>query len=385
MIIISALDNSGQRHASDLVRLLRGKLRDEQFIGIGGQELAEAGCELIHDISDNSAMLTGVIGAMKWAIPAYRKLQKLMDTGKVKLVVLVDSPTFNLPLARAAKKRGIKTFYYIAPQTWAWAESRVKKIKARVDRLAVILPFEEAYFRRFGIDAHYVGHPFIYHVKQARIDAELDGRLKTIAAKRLLIMPGSRRGVVHQMLPAQLRIARSLAARLGPICVCVTAWPKLKDEICTIVREQGFEVSIDDLGAHDAVAVFTKQHPTLIANADLVLATSGTGTLEVAWHGRPMIIMYNASRLTYHLLGRWLIRTKHLSLINILAGRSLAPEFMPYIRDEANITETAEELLTRADRASSLGRNLRSLLTSLDADTNPAEHTAELILDLIKT
>jgi lipid-A-disaccharide synthase len=102
---------------------------EQKFIGIGGHDLAAAGCELIHDISDSSAMLAGVIGALKWAVPAFRRLKKIMASEKVDLVILVDSQTFNLPLAKAAKKRGIKTLYYIAPQIWAWAEHRWRRIR----------------------------------------------------------------------------------------------------------------------------------------------------------------------------------------------------------------------------------------------------------------
>lgn len=328
-------------------------------------------------------MLTGLAGALRWAIPAYRKLVELMDRGEVELVILVDSPTFNLPLARAARKRGIKTFYYIAPQVWAWAEFRVNKIRRRIDRMAVILPFEEDYFRNHGIDAHFVGHPFIHQVKNTVIDPELDRKLKDLPDKRVLIMPGSRRHLVKSLLPAQLRICRTVCRRFDRISLLIAAWPGLEDDICRIVRQEKFEPCLNTIGGHpNQVAVFTDRHAALIANADLTLAASGTGTLQIGWYGRPMIVMYHGSRWLYHLLGRWLISTKYLSLINILAGRELVPEFMPYIKDETEIAETALGMLADPERSARLGEELKSMLAQLDSDRNPAERAAELVCEL---
>lgn len=383
MIIVSALDNSGQLHAAELVKVLRRQLDGEKFIGVGSRELADAGCELIYDISDRSAMLTGVIGSMRWALPLYRRLTKLMDSGEVKLVILVDSPTFNLPLARSARKRNIKTFYYVAPQVWAWAQFRVKKIKARVDRLAVILPFEQQYFRDHGIDAHFVGHPFIQRVKHSPIDSPTDNLLKAVTAKRLVLLPGSRRVVISQLLPAQLRIASALAQRIGNISPFIAAWPALTDMVCDIIHSHNLTPVVDRIGTSGKeVSVFTRHRSTLIANADLALAASGTGTLEIAWHGRPMIVMYNTSRWWYRMLG-WLITIQHLSLINILADRALVPEFMPYIKDEDQIVSVAQQLLTDEKRSAELGRQLKDLLQPLDTGTSPAEHTAKLVLETL--
>lgn len=386
MIIVSALDNSGEVYAADLVRHLREIFPAQKFVGIGGRQLAAAGCELVHDISDTAAMLTGVVGALKWAVPAFRRLTGLMKRERVDLVILVDSPTFNLPLARAAKRRGIKTFYYIAPQVWAWAEFRVRKIRRRVDRLAVILPFEAEYFRRHGIPAEFVGHPFINRIREAPSNPELARRLRESPNRRLLLMPGSRRHVVNEVLPAQLRIARAVAAAIGDITISVAAWKGVADTIAEIAVRSGFKANPADeapiLPNARTVNIFTGDRRTLIENATLVLAASGTGTLEVAWHARPMVIMYNASRIGYHLVARWLIKTPYLSLINILAGKELVPEFMPYIRDEGEIADRALQLLKNTDRSQRLGWDTQALVQTL-FQPDPSRHAAELARNLI--
>jgi len=386
MIIVSALDNSGQLYAAQLVRTLRERLPDQRIVGIGGRELAEAGCELVHDISDSSAMLAGVVGALKWAIPAYRRLVGFMKREQVDLVILGDSPTFNLPLARAAKRRGIRTLYYIAPQVWAWAEYRVKKIRRRVDKLAVILPFEEEYFRKFGIDAQFVGHPFINHIKDSSVNPKLADRLGQLKVPRILLMPGSRRHVVQEVLPAQLRVLKQAAEQAGPFVITLAAWSGVLDTINDVISREGFQPNNADSGPISisplAVNTFTCDRRTLIENASLVLAASGTGTLEVAWYGRPMIIMYNASKLGYQLVGRWLIKTRFLSLINILAGRELVPEFMPYIRDESQVADQAVKLLKNKELACRLGWDMQALVQNL-ARHDPSRQVADLAYRLI--
>jgi len=386
MIIISALDNSGQLYAADLVRILRQRIPNQRIIGIGGKDLQNAGCELIHDISDNSAMLTGIIGALKWAFPAFRRLINLMKTEKIDLVILLDSPTFNLPLARQAKKRNIPTLYYIAPQVWAWAEYRVKKIRRRVDKLAVILPFEQDYFRDHGIDADFVGHPFLNHIKNSQTNFELTQKIQNSPLPRILLMPGSRRHVVHELLPAQLRVLDQTVRQTGPAFVTLAAWSGVLDTITDLVKSAGRKPILADNGTisddPQAVHIFTRDRRTLIENASLVLAASGTGTLEVAWHGRPMIIMYNASKLAYQLIGRWLIKTKFLSLINILAKREMVPEFMPYIRDESQIVAKAVELLKNKELAYRTGSDMQALIQRLYRD-DPGRQVADLAWTLI--
>lgn len=386
MIIISALDNSGQLYAADLVRELRERMPEQKFIGIGGKDLAAAGCELIHDVSDSSAMLTGVIGALKWAVPAFRRLKKIMATEKVDLVILVDSPTFNLPLAKAAKKHGIKTLYYIAPQIWAWAEHRWRRIRKRVDQLAVILPFEQSYFQKFGIHAEFVGHPFINRIKEYPVNEPLQAELKALPRPVLLLMPGSRRHVVEELLPAQLRIVREIQQQVGPVTLTLMGWEGVLGTIQRLIKEGGFEFRIGGPGAISSdgktVNIFLNERRTLIENAKLVLAASGTGTLEVAWHGRPMLIMYNASKWFYRMVGWWLIKTKFFSLINILAGKEAVPEFMPYIRDESAISSLAVKLWQDREKASKLGWDIQGVVRGLYHE-NPEKRVAQLVQKLI--
>jgi lipid-A-disaccharide synthase len=386
VIIISALDNSGEQNAADLVRQLRTMGITDEFIGIGGKEMAGVGCRLLHDISNTSAMLGGVIGALKWAVPVFLNLRKLIIEEKPRLVILVDSPTFNLPLARLAKKHGVKTLYYIAPQVWAWAEFRVKKIQRRVDKLAVILPFEQDYFQKFNIDAEFVGHPFLNRIENSESNPALTSEIKQINRPHVLLMPGSRKHVVHDLLSVQLSACRQIEKTIGPIALSIAAWPGVIETIQEIIKQNHYEAVLHDGTKSpfhpNKINLFTQDRRTLIESADLVLAASGTGTLEVAWYGRPMIIMYNASKIGYHLIARWLIRTKFLSLINILAGREIVPEFMPYIRDENKIVEQAVKFLKNKDLALQHGWQTEAIMRQLYRE-NPSEDVAKIAKSLL--
>lgn len=385
MIIISALDNSGQLYASDLVKKLRYYFPQEEFVGIGGDELAAAGCRLVHNISDNSAMLTGVIQALRWAIPAYRRLVRIMDSADVKVLILIDSPTFNLPLARAARKRGIKTLYYIAPQTWAWARFRTGKIKRRVDKLAVILPFEKDFFKSYGIEVEFVGHPFIERLVTYDIDSGFSYNIRKILdPPRIVLMPGSRKGVIRQLLSLQLEVARLIKERYESASISIASWPASADVVRQILEASNIPYT-EALKENNtgSIRLFTDNRSELIEAADLVLCASGTSTLELAYRKKPFVVMYNASKWGYNLLGRWLIHTKYLSLINILAGEELIPEFMPYIKDINEVASAAIRLLEDRAYAEDMVQRAYGIVEGLYLP-GTAERVAGLVCDLIR-
>ena len=358
-------------HAADVIRAV-SRRQEANFVGIGGPDMADAGCRLLYDVVGRSGMLLGVAGALGWALPAFWKFDRLMAGGKIDLVMLVDSPTFNLPLARRAKAYGLPTLYYIAPQVWAWGAFRIKKIRRRVDKLAVILPFEQEYFRDAGLDAQFVGHPFISQIDNEKIDQQLLAGLKATSTPRVLIMPGSRRHVIKELLPLQLKVAEGIKKHFGQISLMISAWSQqAREDIAGILADQGADAE-----------VYSGANATLIEAAQLVLAASGTGTLQVARAGVPLIVMYNASRWAYRLLGRHLINIPHLSLLNILAGKQLAPEFMPYIRDSHAVQDAAIKLLSDKPAAEQLGQELRSVTEQLYRP-DPADTVAQMLQEML--
>jgi lipid-A-disaccharide synthase len=373
-VFISAVEPSADLHAASLIRAARELHPAVRFVGVGGPRMAAEGCEIIHDMTAEAAMLLGALRNVRKARRMLAVCRQALRAKRFAAAVLVDSPALHLRLAKIVRKAGVPVLYYVAPQLWAWGAWRIRKLRRRVDRLAVILPFEEAYFRQRGVDAAFVGHPLADVVAQEPADKKAVDSFRALGQPLIALLPGSRRHVVQRVLPGQLQVARSIA----------DVFPKA-----------AFSVSI----AHDGLAADVQRAVeratrlpqvtkcpgppgALIHAADLILVASGTAAVEVALHRRPMIVMYNASRFFYHALGRWVVRTPHLSLPNILAGRRIVPEFMPYYTSTAPIAETAIRLLSSSEAREAMLADLDGVTATL-REPGASRNVAGMLLSMI--
>jgi len=339
-IFISVAEQSADEHAAGLISAFSERFPESRFVGLAGRRMRSAGCVGLADLTGGATMLTSVAGRVPTAVATLSRVDRFLSREQVDAAVLVDSGTMHLPLARRCRARGVPVFYFIAPQTWASREWRVRAIRQRVDRLATILPFEEAYFRSRGVAATYVGHPLFDRLMAHATDPRLAAALRGDARPVVVLLPGSRRQVVREVLPGQLDVARDIAGRFRSArFLLAAANDRIAVEANRIVARHS-----------DAppVRVETNHRAEMIAAADLALVASGTATLEVAYHRVPMIVMYNArfARLGYPLLRGWMIQTRLFALPNILAGRRIVPEFMPYYRRTSEIAVAALELLS---------------------------------------
>lgn len=373
-IFLASLEPSADRHAAALINAIRRQRPDARFVGIAGPRMIEAGCEALCDLTLRAAMLYGAVGLVGTTLDLLRRIDRLFAEGVADVFVPVDSPAFNLLLARRAKARGLPVVYYIAPQVWAWAEYRVGKVRRRTDRLAVILPFEEPYFRGHGIDATFVGHPLVEAMEQSPPDPAAVARWRGVGEPIITCLPGSRRHVVTEVLPTQVAVCRQIVSRYPRAAFLFAA---ANDARAAEIRA-GLAAEGNAVAARSHVAI--GENDALLSAADLVLVASGTAALEVACHHRPMVVMYNASRWGYHLVARWLIRTKYLSLVNILAQRPLVPEFMPYVRSVDEVARAALDLLGDAGRRERVCAELTELVASLGRH-RAADETASIVLD----
>ena len=371
-VLITACEASADMHGAGLIRAVRRIEPGIEFVGLAGPLMRQAGCQAVDDLTDRSAMLLGAVGSARHAARALWRVDRFLRTGQPQAAVLIDSPTLNLPLARRCKGRGLPVMYYVAPQVWAWGRFRLGKIRRRVDRLVCILPFEPEYFRRAGIDATYVGHPLFDHLASRPVDRELVGRLRAGGEPVVALLPGSRMHVIREVLPGQLEAARAISRR----------FPKARFLVSAASDRANAHIDEALAGGGLAVRVCRDERAEMIAAADLALVASGTTTLEVAYHGTPMIVMYNVSRWLYHLLARWLIQTRYLSLINVLGGREVVPEFMPYYRSAEPIAQAALEMLVHPHR---LGRMREELLELIEPLAKPgaSEAAARVLLDML--
>lgn len=373
LVFISAAEPSADAHGAALIRATRRIRPEIRFVGIAGPAMQAEGCWPIFDMTQHAAMLLGVVKAVPQALRLLKTTKEHLQEYDFSAAVVIDSPTLNLPIALRAKKAGLPVLYYIAPQLWAWGEFRTARVRKRVDRLAVILPFEQEFFRGHNIDATFVGHPLGDVLASQQPDAELTARIKSSGEPTIAILPGSRKHVAEEVFSGQLEVAAQIARQFKNAHFGVSV---ANDRVAGVIDDQM-------AGADLALTTYPReQNPSLLAAADLVLVASGTATLEVAFYGKPMIVMYNGSRLLYQLVGRWLLKTPHLSLVNILARKELVPEFMPYYTSTKPIADKAIDLLSSPESLASMSAELTDLITPLKK-TGASEKTARMLLDMM--
>ncbi|MEE8386125.1 MAG: hypothetical protein V3S01_09425, partial [Dehalococcoidia bacterium] len=391
-IFISVAEQSADEHAAALIRAFRGRQPEASFAGLTGPATRAAGCQTFHDLTAQSAMALAAIRRVPEALFLLHRLKAYLTRTRFDAAVMVDSPTLNLPLARICHRRGIPVLYYIAPQTWAWAAWRNARIRRRVKRLACIWPFEEEYFHSRGIHASYVGHPAFERLLALEVDEARVAELRAGGLPLITLLPGSRTHVVREVLPGQLEVAAAVRKHFRHARFLIVPANEVVRPLIESLRDKSAAGPAVDVlppppqrnAVNDAVSGRAAQRATAIRSADLVLAASGTATLEVAYHGTPMIVMYNANRWMYRLLGRWLISTEHLSIPNILAGRRLIPEFMPYYRSIDPIVATAIEWLATPATLARIRRELNEVIKPIvkpGASENAAAQLAAILAD----
>ena len=372
-ILICAGEASGDLHGANLVQAMRQNNPHLVFYGMGGDRLAAAGVELYAHASDMAVVgLTEVFAKLGTILRVLSRLKASLKTRRPDLVILIDYPDFNFSLARAAKKRGVKVFYYISPQVWAWRKGRIKTIRRVVDRMAVILPFEEDLYRQAQVDATFVGHPLLdsiqtrYDRREALAHFGLQEGKTTIA-----LLPGSRKSEVDRLLPVMAETARRIASLLPRVQFVLPLAETLK---------KGDVEAI--LSHHDIVIeVLTGATSDVIAVSDLAIVTSGTATLETALLETPLIVVYKMSPLSY-LLGRLFVDVDQIGLVNIIGGKTIAPEFIQGAATPERLTEAAMALLTDKKRYQAVKQDLAAIKHKL-GERGAAARTAALALEML--
>ena len=351
-VMIVAGEASGDLHGGNLVRAMHRIDPDIRFTGVGGKQMQRAGVELLADVADMAVVgLTEVVFRLRMILGVLRRLKALLKRDPPDLVILIDYPDFNLPLARTAKKCGVKVLYYISPQVWAWRKGRVKTIRETVDRMVVILPFEEKFYRDAGIDVTFVGHPLLDEVrkKYERPEALKRFGLREEAVT-IAVLPGSRRNEVASLLPEMLRACRILTERISPIQFILPIAGTLDP---AFVRDilQPFPIRIN---------VVPDEIYDVIAVADAAMVASGTATLETALLETPMVVLYKISGISYA-VGRRVICVDHISLVNLIAGRTVVPELIQAEANPERIAAEVGQIVTRREKA----REMRAALAEI--------------------
>lgn len=366
-VLLSAGDASGDSHSAELVEALRERVGEVEVFGLGGRALAGVGAELVVDQRELAiGGLVEALGALRVATRALRRIvQRARDT-RPDLVVLVDSPEINLPLARRLqplRRAGIPLLYYISPQVWAWRTRRVRALARRVDRLAVIFPFERDIYRGTGLRVDFVGHPLVDRMRAVRDALDRAGARRALGldpdAPCVALLPGSRRNEIATGLGIQLEAARALVARHPDLRVLLAVAPTLdgrwlEDQVAAAGLPSGFPLQPVEGQTHTAIRA-----------ADVVVAKPGTGTVEVTLLERPLVSVGRAHPVTAALMRR-LIRVPSFTMPNLIAGLPVVPEFLQREARPASIAAAVEELLAGPARELQLTR-LRAVARRLGA------------------
>lgn len=338
-VLLIAGEASGDMHGGDLVTALRVRCPDVRVEGIGGPRLRAAGMDTVIDAGEIAAM--GLVEARERLgaiVRAYRRMRRMLIDTRPDLLIVIDFPEFNLALAAVAKRHGVPVLYYISPQVWAWRARRVHKIARRVDRLAVVFPFEAALYAETGMQPDFVGHPLLDRVEATGDRAATFARHGLDPARRLVtLLPGSRSKELRFLMPPMADAARRLVARGDVQCVVALADALSESEVPASIPGEELPARV--------VAGDTYE---LVAASDVVLVASGTATLETALLERPMVIVYRMSPLTFA-LARRLVSVPFIGMPNLIAGTPVVPELIQHEATGARMAEEAARFLDDAE------------------------------------
>ena len=367
-IFISAAEASADKHAAALIGQLRRELPGIDYDGLGGSAMQQEGCNLLENLVDRSAMLTHAISQVGSYYKLLGRVKQYFQQQRPSLVVVIDSPAWNFHVAKAAKELGIPVLYYIVPQLWAWGAWRAGKLRQRTDRLACILPFEQQWFSERDIQVDYVGHPLFdgdNPVKESNFHGNENNRSNFPI---IALLPGSRGHEIERLWPVMLEVGRRIREEFPKARFVTTA---VSERYENVLREQA-SGKIDVEIRRTSIEAVTR-------HADLTLVASGTATLEVAAQHCPMVVMYHVNLAQWHLVGRWMIKSKYISLVNILADKELVPEFIPLGFRKKQVTRKVLELLNDTDKLQQMRNNLRELIEPI---VQPG--AAEKVVGIIK-
>ena len=352
-VLLVAGESSGDLRGAELVRALRREIPDLRVSGVGGDRLRAEGMEILVPAEELSIMgLTEVLAQGGAILRSYRKVRRAIlgkDGPRPDLVILIDFPDFNLRLAGVAKRNGIPVFYYVSPQVWAWRRYRIRTLARRVDRLAVVFPFEaELYAGLTTVD--FVGHPALETVRAEASREAVRAEFGLAPGQRLVaLLPGSRRAEIEGLLPVLQGALREQDNACGVIALA-------SEEL----REVAASLATPDL------PIVAGRTWDLVAAADLVLLSSGTATLETALLGTPMVVAYKLSPVSFAIASR-LVRVDHIAMPNLILERRAVPEL---VQDEVTVARMAAEarsILEDPERAAEIREDLARVREKLGA------------------
>ena len=374
-IFFSAGEPSGDLHGANLIKVLRQLDADVHCVGFGGERMQAAGCQLLYPLSRLAVMwFLRVLAHAPVFLRLVSKADRFFRHHRPDAVVLIDYPGFNWWLARRAHFHGIPVFYFVPPQLWGWAGWRVGKMRRWVDNVLCTLPFEETWYRARGVRAHYIGHPYFDELPRQRLDAAFLAAQRARSEKIIALLPGSRGQEITRNLSTLVRAATQIHAGHHDVRFLVACFnASQRQRVEEYVRGRSLPYIETHVG----------RTPEIIHLAHSCIAVSGSVALELLYHGKPAVILYRIRRLDLFLC-RLFKTSDYISLVNLLAGRELYPEFLTDRCEAEAISRHILRWLSDRGMYDRVREDLQALRARV-AQAGACERAARRIVEVVHT
>jgi lipid-A-disaccharide synthase len=370
-VMLSCGEASGDLYAGALVTALRAREPGIDVFGLGGDHFKAAGGRMVGDF--RGLAVTGLLEAVRVLPDSYAMYRRLVQAARDErpdVLVLIDYPDFNFRLMAAVKRLGVPVVYYVSPQLWAWRPGRIQTMKALVDRVLPIFPFEEPLYRAEGVEVEFVGHPLVELVRiHDSRDALTRGLDLDPSRPIVALLPGSRSNELQRLVPVLAAAVPRIASAVVGTQFLVARAPNLADSYFMPFQGTGATVRVVE-GATDDV----------LAASDAVVTASGTATVQAALHGKPMVVVYRLSPVTYK-LGKPLVRVSMFSMVNLVAGERIVEELIQEDCTPDRVAAETVSLLTNPARVADMKEHLavvRAKLGGMGASGRAADAILEV-------
>ncbi len=381
-VMIIAAEASSAHYGAKLIKYWQKKEKEGgpqiEFFGVGTQEMENLGFHRIGKAEEMAVVgLVEVIKHFSHLKAIFNNLVEAASTQKPDFVILMDYPDFNLRLAKKLKAMGIKVFYYISPQVWAWRKSRIHDIKAYCEKVFLLFPFEKTFYDHFQVPNEFVGHPLIEDLDPTLYDQMvIQGQRQKFGIKNdelvLALMPGSRHGEIERNFPLQLEAAKIILKKHKNVRLLICVAPTLtKEHLLAYLDNFSFPY------------LLIKDDPNrMISMADLILVASGTATLMVGLLEKPMVIMYKVNWLT-GVIGNWLVDVKFFGLINLVLDKEAVPERKQEQTDPKHLATLLEKYITDAEYTKSVIHDLKQTKKALGYDEADKKTATQKVIEAL--
>jgi lipid-A-disaccharide synthase len=369
--LIVAGEASGDMYGADVARRLFHKFPDCQIYGLGGQRMREAGVQLEGDISKTAVIGPfEVVSSLASLYRVFRRLAERVETDPPTAAILIDFPDFNLRLGQRVRDAGVPVVYYVSPQVWAWREGRLKQLRRFVNKMLVILPFEEEMYRKAGVDVEFVGHPLVDMVRATKSKEEFCAAYELDPRKPIVaLLPGSRRKEVRFILPTLCETAKLISKQ------------KPDTQFVLPMASGLHRRSVEDIIRSQPITIVTNDTYNAVRYARAAIVASGTATLETALLGTPEVIVYRISQASW-LVGKALLKVRLFGIVNIILGEEVVPELFQERMTPEEVSKITLRLMDDVWVQSRIRGNYEKLRRQLGSG-NVSDRVVEAVAKLI--